>query len=87
MCPKRTAHRREITRLQHKALMLKSEWERTTGKHLESTPEDRQRQAEKAAGIIPDILSARSACSTLQSWLHQIKRPTRQKIISAQLPN
>ena len=48
--------RREIARLQHKAVMLKSELERTTGKPLELTSEDRQRLAEKAARIDPDTL-------------------------------
>jgi len=47
---------REIARLQHKALMLKAELEPTTGKSLELTPEDRQRLAEKAAGIEPETL-------------------------------
>jgi hypothetical protein len=46
--------RREIARLQHKALMLKAELERTKGKPLELTPEDRQRLAEKAAGVDSD---------------------------------
>jgi hypothetical protein len=36
--------------------MLKAELERTTGKPLELTPEDRQRLAEKAAGIDPETL-------------------------------
>jgi len=48
--------RREIARLQHEALMLKAELERTTGKPLELTPEDRQRLAEKAVGIDPETL-------------------------------
>ena len=48
--------RREIARLQHKALMQKAKLERTTGKPLELTPEDRQRLAEKAARIDPDTL-------------------------------
>ena len=34
-------------------LMLKAELKRTTGKPLDLTPEDRQRLAEKAAGIEP----------------------------------
>ena len=46
--------RREIARLQHKALMLKAELERTTGKPLELTPEDRQLLAEKVARIDPE---------------------------------
>ena len=48
--------RREIARLQHKALMQKAKLERTTGKPLELTPEDRQRLAEKAARIDPETL-------------------------------
>jgi hypothetical protein len=41
--------RREIARLQHKALTLKAELERMTGKPLELTSEDRQRLATPAA--------------------------------------
>jgi hypothetical protein len=52
--------RREIAHLQHEALMLKAELERTTGKPLELTPEDRQRLAEKAAGI--DLETLRQIC-------------------------
>jgi hypothetical protein len=48
--------RREIARMQHKAQMLKAEWERTTGKRRELTPEDRQRLAARAAGINPETL-------------------------------
>ena len=36
--------------------MLKAELERTTGKPLKLTPEDRQRLTEKAAGIDPETL-------------------------------
>ncbi|MFT4559449.1 MAG: hypothetical protein ACI92S_004839 [Planctomycetaceae bacterium] len=43
--------KRRLPRLQHNA-----ELERTTGKPLELTPEDRQRLAEKAAGIDPETL-------------------------------
>ena len=44
--------------------MPKAELERTTGKPLELTPEDRQRLAEKAAGIEP--VSSESQWEKLQ---------------------
>jgi hypothetical protein len=74
--------RREIARLQHKALMLKAELERTTGKPLELPLKIDIVWLRKSRESNP-IVSARSACSILQSWLRQIKSPIRRNIISA----
>ena len=46
----------EIARLQQEAVMLKEEWERTTGEPLKLSPEQRLRLAEKAKGIDPETL-------------------------------
>ena len=48
--------RRENARLQQKALQLKDEIERTTGRPIQLTAEDRQRLAESAERIDPDRL-------------------------------
>ncbi len=48
--------RREIARLQQEAMRLKQEVERTTGKPIQLTPEQRRLLAEKADGIDPETL-------------------------------
>ena len=48
--------RREIARLKREAMLLKDEVERTTGKPLQWTPEERRLLSEKATGIDPDTL-------------------------------
>ena len=48
--------RREIARLQQETMRLKQELERTTGKPVQLTLEERRRLAEKARGIDPETL-------------------------------
>ena len=48
--------RREIARLQQDTMRLKEEIERTTGKPVQLTAEDRRLLAEKAQGIDPETL-------------------------------
>ena len=48
--------RREIARLQQKAMRLKEEVERKTGKPVQLSPEERRLLAEKAKGIDPETL-------------------------------
>ncbi|MCB1652953.1 MAG: hypothetical protein KDI41_03075 [Pseudomonadales bacterium] len=48
--------RLEIARLQQETMRLKQELERTTGKPVRLTPEERRHLAEKARGIDPETL-------------------------------
>ncbi len=48
--------RREIARLRLKTMQLKEEVERTTGKPVQLSPDQKRLLAEKARGIDPEVL-------------------------------
>ncbi|MDG2381609.1 MAG: hypothetical protein P8N76_08035 [Pirellulaceae bacterium] len=48
--------RGEVARLQQKAMRLKTEVERKTGKPIQLTPEQRRLLAEKAKGLDPETI-------------------------------